>query len=137
MSSDSGRDKAAWFSSWGALNFFYISYSLPLSPPLSPFSPLSVCVCARARAVTVAGMWEIGGILSFHHVDSGDQAQVIRLGGKHLYSLSHLTDLWVAFILRQGLIMLPRLAWDSPRSALSLLLNCWGWGGGLDSGVFL
>lgn len=29
--------------------------------------------------------------VSFYHVSSGDQTQVVRLGGKHLYRLSHLT----------------------------------------------
>lgn len=33
-------------------------------------------------------MWEL--ILSFHYVDPGTQIQVIRLGGKHPYPLSHL-----------------------------------------------
>lgn len=28
---------------------------------------------------------------SFHHVGSGNQTQGIRLGGKHLYLLSHFT----------------------------------------------
>lgn len=104
------------------------------------FYAFVVCVEIDNQATVHVGRSEDNlqeSVPSFHHVGLRDQAQVIRLGGKHLYSLSHLTDLWVAFILRQGLIMLPRLAWDSPRSALSLLLNCWGWGGGLDSGVFL
>jgi hypothetical protein len=31
-----------------------------------------------------------GLILSFHHVDSRDRMWGLRLGGKHLYQLSHL-----------------------------------------------
>lgn len=41
-----------------------------------------------------------GSVLSFYHVDPGDQTQVGRGGSKHLYSLSHLdgTRLCVIFI---------------------------------------
>lgn len=35
--------------------------------------------------------------LSFQNVDSKDQTQVLRFGGKHLYTLSHLISLWFKF----------------------------------------
>lgn len=60
-----------------------------------------VCIFVCVVCVVLAGMcysvWmEIGGqaqdlVLSFHHVAARDQHQVIRLGGKCLYSLRHLT----------------------------------------------
>lgn len=34
-----------------------------------------------------------GSSLSFYHVDSRKQTQVVRLGGKHFYPLSHLAVL--------------------------------------------
>lgn len=42
--------------------------------------------------------WESG--FSFHYVGLGDQTQVLNLGSKHLYLLSHLTRPW--FWLRVG-----------------------------------
>lgn len=42
-------------------------------------------------------------ILSFHLVGPGDQPQVFGLGGKHLYSLRHLSWPLVFVFLRQGL----------------------------------
>lgn len=49
---------------------------------------MGVDVCARTHIT--ANMWRSegslqGSVLSFPHVDSGDQTQVIRLSSKHLY----------------------------------------------------
>lgn len=48
-------------------------------------------------------MWKsekklIGSSLSFYHVDSKKQTQVVRLGGKHIYLLSHLAVLPFSYV---------------------------------------
>lgn len=44
-----------------------------------------MCICVEVRG----HLWKL--ILTFHHVDPGDQTQVVRLSSKCLYLLSHLT----------------------------------------------
>lgn len=50
-----------------------------------------MCTCVHA-IVSVCrsedNLWQ--SVLSLHHIDSGDWKQVVRLGGEHLYQLSHL-----------------------------------------------
>lgn len=41
--------------------------------------------------------WELG--LSFQHMGSGCQTQVVRLCVKHVYSVSHLSCLWIFFLM--------------------------------------
>lgn len=54
------------------------------------------CVCVKGVCISwyVCGDQRTTyGSLSFHHGGSGDETQVVRLGGVCLYSLSHLADL--------------------------------------------
>lgn len=60
-----------------------------------------MCVCDRLvylLSACYAYIWRSDDnfqelVLSFYLVDSGNQTQAIRLGGKGLYALTHLTNL--------------------------------------------
>lgn len=71
--------------------FFFLNFFLCL---------LSVCVC---EYVYMTHMWMSQGhseesVLSFYHVGSGNQIQIIRLIGLTLYFLNHLAGASLGFL---------------------------------------
>lgn len=51
---------------------------------------IHVCVClCHGMHTEVTGQLMGSQVLSFHHVCTGNQSQVIKLGGKCLYLLTH------------------------------------------------
>lgn len=52
------------------------------------FFLFNLCVCMDMCVKVRGQLWEL--IISFYYVGSGDQNQVLRLGGRHLYLLNHL-----------------------------------------------
>lgn len=57
-----------------------------------------ICVCVCTGTYAEDNMCEF--VLSFHHMGSGNQIQVIRLDSKHLYPLSPLVHQGVSSLLR-------------------------------------
>ena len=75
--------------SWNTLLQFFSSNFMYFMSMYGMHVCVYLCVCAIVHKYKSEGSFgEL--VLFLNHVGSWDQVQVIRLGGKYLYSLSHL-----------------------------------------------
>lgn len=105
-----------------AQEFYYVDIVL------SAFTCLFYrCVHTHMHTCAITHMWRLKDnfqklVLSFHRVGPGDQTHV-SLGGKHLYSLSHLTSP------KERLLFTPSLAMEILKHMKSIQRKLWPGGG--------